>query len=41
MFLAVTSGTGFEKLVKAPDGKPPEHQRRRFTRPIQLEAYDV
>ncbi|XP_057371023.1 urea transporter 2-like [Daphnia carinata] len=42
MFLAVTSGTGFERLVKAPDGRPPEHQRRRHKRSaIQSEACDV
>ncbi|EFX74392.1 hypothetical protein DAPPUDRAFT_226732 [Daphnia pulex] len=44
MFLAVTSGTGRERLVKAPDGSPPEYQRRRFTRSasaIQIEACDV
>ncbi|KAI9564338.1 hypothetical protein GHT06_008076 [Daphnia sinensis] len=42
MFLAVTSGTGFERLIKAPDGRPPEHQRRRHKRStIQSEACDV
>ena len=32
IFLAVTSGIGKERLAKAPDGRPPEYQRKRHTK---------
>ena len=32
MFLAVSSGAGSEMLIKAPDGRPPEYQRWRYSK---------
>ena len=32
IFLAVSSGSGKETLVKAPDGQPPEYQRWRYSK---------
>lgn len=41
IFLAVSSGAGIEGLVKAPDGQPPEYQRKRYLKVEITDKCDV